>query len=188
MKEEALCQFAAYLGQQKLRYRTIKSYLSGIRFAQIDLNLGDPFKDKSLPRLNHVLTGIKQVQARAGPPPKPRLPITPVLLERLRAIWLGVPLQADNYHALGSSVHGSRCLSGSNQPHSMSSPGDDPVPRGAESITGPPLHLQVRVSTHAERSSSTPAGSPQETRHCTLCLHRSQLSDWRGHHGSQKWS
>ena len=81
----------AHLGQQSIKYRSIKYYLAGIRFAQIHLDLGDPFKFKAMPRLEYVLTGIKQVQARSGAPPKPHLPIKPELLELLKAEWLKAP-------------------------------------------------------------------------------------------------
>ena len=91
VNKDTLCRFVALLGQQNLRHRSIKCYLSGIQFAQIHLNLGDPFKNKAMPRLEYVLTGIKQVQARQGTPPKPRLPIIPDLLERLRIEWLRPP-------------------------------------------------------------------------------------------------
>ena len=48
-----------------------------------------------MPRLDYVLKGIKQVQARSGAPPKPHLPITPELLAHLRAEWLRAPPQPD---------------------------------------------------------------------------------------------
>ena len=95
MKEETLCRFAAHLGQQHLKHRTIKCYLSGIRFAQIHLSLGDPFRNKAMPCLEYVLSGIKQVQARSAAPPKPRLPITPELLAHIRSVWLKAPRQPD---------------------------------------------------------------------------------------------
>ena len=95
VKEETLCHFAAHLGQQHLKHRTIKCYLSGIRFAQIHLSLGDPFRNKAMPRLEYVLSGIKQVQARSAAPPKPRLPITPELLAHIRSVWLKAPRQPD---------------------------------------------------------------------------------------------
>ncbi len=94
--EESLCRGAAHLGQQNLKHRPIKCYLSGIRFMQIHLSLGDPFKNKAVPMLDYVLTGIKLVQARSGSPAKPGLPITLDLLERLRAEWLRTPHLPDN--------------------------------------------------------------------------------------------
>ena len=94
--EELLSQFVAFLGQQNLKHRTIKCYLSGIRFSQIHLGLGDPFQNKAMPRLEYILTEIKQVQARAGTPPTPRLPITPALLEGLRGVWLKPSVPPDH--------------------------------------------------------------------------------------------
>ena len=89
--ERALGEFVASLGEQNLRHRTIKCYLSGVQFAQIQLGLGDPFKDKNTSLLDYLLQGIKHVQARAGEPPKPRLLITPDILGRLKTIWLRPP-------------------------------------------------------------------------------------------------
>ena len=95
VSERTLGEFVALLGQQNLKHRTIKCYLSGIRFSQIQLGLGDPFKDKSMPLLDYLLQGIKHVQARAGEPPKPRLPITPDILVHLKTLWLRPPVNPD---------------------------------------------------------------------------------------------
>ena len=47
----------------------------------------DPFKGSML-RLEYVLRGIKRVQAHAGPEKvRTRLPLTPPLLRRLKAVW-----------------------------------------------------------------------------------------------------
>ena len=42
VNEQTLCQFVAFLGQQSLKHHTIKTYLSGVRFWQIQSGLGDP--------------------------------------------------------------------------------------------------------------------------------------------------
>ncbi len=34
------------------------------------------------------MKGIKSVQARSGPKPRPRLPITPEILRKLRSVWV----------------------------------------------------------------------------------------------------
>lgn len=91
MEEQTLCRFVSYLGQQALKHRTIKSYLSGIRFTQIQQGLDDPFSTKSMPLLEYVLAGIKHAQAKVGIPPKPRLPITPDILAHLQARWISIP-------------------------------------------------------------------------------------------------
>jgi len=96
VREQLLCRFVASLGQQKLKHRTIKTYLSGIRFAQIHLGMGNPFLPQSMPQLEYLLAGIKHVEARAGKPPKPRLPITPEILGHLKARWLHEPAHPDN--------------------------------------------------------------------------------------------
>ena len=40
-----------------------------------------------IPSLQHVLKGIKSAQAKMGHQPRPRLPITPVILGKLRLVW-----------------------------------------------------------------------------------------------------
>jgi len=86
-----LCRFVAYLGQQSLRHRTIKAYLSGIRFAHIHHGLGGPFRAKAMPLLEYILSGIKREQARAIQQPKPRLPITHDILAQLHSKWYTTP-------------------------------------------------------------------------------------------------
>ena len=76
----------AFLAREGLRYTSIKSYLSGLRFFQIHQNLGNPF-GSDLPRLSYVLTGIKRTQAHAGVKPKPRLPITFDIMALLHKQW-----------------------------------------------------------------------------------------------------
>ena len=88
MEEQTLCRFVSYLGQQVLKHHTIKSYLSGIHFTQIQQGLDDPFSTKSMPLLEYVLAGIKHAQAKVGIPPKPRLPITPDILAHPQARWI----------------------------------------------------------------------------------------------------
>ena len=56
-----MCRFVPSLAQEGLKHRTIKAYLSGIRFSQIQHNTG-------------VTT-------------KPRLPITLDILTKLKTIW-----------------------------------------------------------------------------------------------------
>ena len=63
----------------------MKSYLSGIRHYSISSGMGDP-KFGAWPRLGYVLKGAKRSQSNVSP--KPRLPITPSILLKLREIWL----------------------------------------------------------------------------------------------------
>lgn len=85
------------------KHRTIKAYLSALRFGQIHLGLGDPFQQKPMPFLEYVLTGIKRSQAKSVTPPKPRLPVTPELLVLLREQWVSNPLSCDG-HMLWAAV------------------------------------------------------------------------------------
>ena len=50
LREDTLCRYAAYLGQQSLKHRTIKAYMSALRFGQIHRGMGDPFRN--------ALTGV----------------------------------------------------------------------------------------------------------------------------------
>ena len=49
-----------------------------------------------MPRLDNLVSGVKHVQTRSVTPTKPRLPITPVELEYLRAEWLRPPVKLNN--------------------------------------------------------------------------------------------
>ena len=82
--EGGLCRFVAFLQVEGLRHSTVKSYLSAVRHLQISQALGDPRMD-TMPRLELVVRGLKREQA--GIPPKPRLPITPVILRQVHAVW-----------------------------------------------------------------------------------------------------
>lgn len=82
--ETRLCQFVAFLKLEGLRHQTVKSYLSAVRHMQISQGLDDP-RISGMPRLELVIRGMKRMQA--GLPSKPRLPITPAILRRIRAEW-----------------------------------------------------------------------------------------------------
>ena len=47
-------------------------------------------------RLEYVLSGIKRVEARAGPSPRSQLPITIGIMHHLRAVWLADPQNLDH--------------------------------------------------------------------------------------------
>ena len=88
MSEELLTYFAAFLAGEGLKEQSIKTYISALRYLQITMGLPDPCDTSSLPRLRLVLTGIKRSQAEAGKQAKtPRLPLTPPILSRIRALW-----------------------------------------------------------------------------------------------------
>ena len=85
--ESTLCYFVACLGQQGLAHSSISTYLSGIRQVQISHEFGDPHLDQ-MSRLRQVLKGVRVEAGKDGRAPRSRLPITPAILRKLRAVWL----------------------------------------------------------------------------------------------------
>lgn len=84
--ESVLCYFTACLGQQGISHNTIKTYLSGIRQIQISHGFSDPKMDH-MPRLRQILKGVKVEAGKAGKPARSRLPITPSILRKMKAVW-----------------------------------------------------------------------------------------------------
>ena len=93
-----LCFFVASLAQQGLAPGTIKTYLAGVRHAQIirghqgssGVIRGhpEPRQNSTLPRLHLLQAGVRRERAERGvPPARPRLPITLSLLRQMRAVW-----------------------------------------------------------------------------------------------------
>ena len=87
LKEETQRCFAAHLAQQDLKHCSIKSYLFGLRFAQMQHTLVSP-SFASMHISEYVLVGIKCSQALPGSTQKPCLPITLPILKKLRRSWL----------------------------------------------------------------------------------------------------
>ena len=85
--ENMLCYYVACLGQQGLAHASIKTYLSGVRQLQISLGFPEP-GFQAMPRLRQVLKGVQVVQGKEGRAPRPRLPITPSVLRKLKAVWI----------------------------------------------------------------------------------------------------
>lgn len=71
-----------------MKHQSIKSYLSGIRFRQIQQSFGNPFANGAMPHLEYVLAGVKRVQARSGSAPRSRLPVTLDILRVLHSAWV----------------------------------------------------------------------------------------------------
>ncbi len=82
--EQNLCFFVGSLFRDGLTGSTVKSYLSGIRHSQIAVGLDDPHIS-SMPQLEYVVKGARKKSA--GRSSRPRLPITPAILRRLRSVW-----------------------------------------------------------------------------------------------------
>ena len=101
--EPVLCQFVSFLAIEQLKHKTIKSYLSSVRFLQI-LQCGtDPFIT-DLPRLTYVLREIKSEETKKDNRARPRLPVTPLLLTRIYHILLRDPTNFDNIMIWAASL------------------------------------------------------------------------------------
>lgn len=82
-----LCQFVSQLAAEGLAHRSIKSYLSALRYLQIELLGTDPNINGMLV-LSYVLQGIKRNQASSGSySPRSRLPITSNVMRALKRGW-----------------------------------------------------------------------------------------------------
>lgn len=87
LSELQLCQFVATLASQGVSHKSLKGYLSALRFFQISHNNEDP-KVNEMVTLQYVLRGIKGVQSKSsGFQPRVRLPITPHILLSMRRAW-----------------------------------------------------------------------------------------------------
>ena len=82
--EFLLCSFAASMADNGLAPQTVKSYLAAIRNTQLSLGLPDPREQSSLPVLKRVLAGISRSRLGRGQPSRVRLPVTAVLLRRIK--------------------------------------------------------------------------------------------------------
>ena len=85
--ESLLCKYVSYLAKEGLKHRTIKTYLSGIRYLQIRSGFPDPFHTAHMPRLEYTMKGIKRIEAERGGGQRMKLPITPQLMRQLKAAW-----------------------------------------------------------------------------------------------------
>ena len=89
LSEHTLCQFTAVMSQE-VTWKTIRIYLSALRFFQIRARLPDPSLF-SFPRLTYVLKGIHRLTPDHQR--KHRLPITLHLLRTLHRVWSIPPMQ-----------------------------------------------------------------------------------------------
>ena len=63
MSESILCKFVSYLASEGLKHRSIKTYLSGVRYLQIRSGFPDPFHGSHMPRLDYTVRGVKRVES-----------------------------------------------------------------------------------------------------------------------------
>ena len=85
--ERMLMLFVGFLHQQGLVAGTAKSDLAAVRHEQICRGMGNP-NINLMPRLEYVLKGMKKVTPASS---RRRLPITPEILLKLKAVWQSEP-------------------------------------------------------------------------------------------------
>ena len=95
VSESGLCKFVTYLAEQGLKYRTIKTYLAGIRYLHIRSGLQEPFHGVHMPRLEYTTRGIKRFQAQSMTGGRTRLPITPPIMRQMKEVWLSTAAGSD---------------------------------------------------------------------------------------------
>ena len=86
LTEAGLCIFVPFLRDESLQHRTIKKYMSSLRYLHIRSWYSDPFAT-IIPRLDYMMKGVKRIQATASKGPPERLLIIPKILQRLRDVW-----------------------------------------------------------------------------------------------------
>lgn len=91
--EHTLCRYVASLANSNLSAATIKCYLSAVRHLQITKGYGDPHVG-DMAKLELVVRGVKRVRGKVGQT-KPRLPITPELLWKMKKVWVDQPRGKD---------------------------------------------------------------------------------------------
>ena len=101
--QDTLCQFVSLLGLEGLKHKTIKCYLSGIRFHNIAQCFTDPFI-KDMPHLHYVMRGIKSEEAKRQVPTKQHLPVTPAILLKVYSVLESDPSNFDNIMIWAASL------------------------------------------------------------------------------------
>jgi hypothetical protein len=86
LRENLLRLFVAHLATQGLVPQTVKAYLSAIRYFHIMAGHG------GFPHLQYVVRGIKRAPR---PPSRPRLPLTPSLLQAIKTCWAARAVEPD---------------------------------------------------------------------------------------------
>ncbi len=84
--QQVLCKFASQLADEGLKHTTIKAYMSGVRHLHIAEGLQNPFQEAH-PQLDLLMRGIAREESRQPGRAKPRLPITPNILRKIKGVW-----------------------------------------------------------------------------------------------------
>ena len=90
LSESMLLHFVAYLSSSGLSYQTVRLNLSTVRHLQI-LRIGRNPSLEAHPILNYVLRGLHRCPV--GKKPRPHLPITPAILQKIFQFWSRTPHQ-----------------------------------------------------------------------------------------------
>ena len=93
LTESILCRFVAFLGKEGLKHRSLKVYLSGLRFFTNSSSSRQSIPQglHACPLLDYMLAGIKQAESRVASHTDPRLPITIQVFRSLKLVWLSLP-------------------------------------------------------------------------------------------------
>ncbi len=154
--ETTLVYFVAQLAKDGLKYRTMKVYLSAVRYLHIMEGAADPFQ-KPLCRLQYTLQGVKRTEACSGTTARTRLPIGPEILRRMRAV-----LRSDRHNPDKIMLWAAVCLGyfGFLRAGEMTVPSDDNfdptvhLTRGDIAVDDPLKPEVVRV--HIKQSKTDP--------------------------------
>lgn len=92
--ELLLCHFVASLAKEGLAPNTLKTYLAGIRHAQVMRGLPEPAQMGPMPRLKLLQTGVTRERTTSGLPVRIRLPITLPILRDILRVWVLPPYLA----------------------------------------------------------------------------------------------
>ena len=84
--EKTLVYFVAKLAKDGLKFRTMKVYLSAVRFLHIKEGREDSFRG-TLSTLQYTLQGVKREEGSGGSTSRVRLPIGPSILKKIKTVW-----------------------------------------------------------------------------------------------------
>ena len=105
VNESLLCRFVASLAQEGLALNTIKTYLAGIRHAQVIKGLPEPRQLDSMPWLRLLQSGVGRNRVAQGvPPARQRLPITLPMLRAMLDIWTATPNSESSSHSFNLAM------------------------------------------------------------------------------------
>ena len=87
VNELQLCRFVESLAREGLAPTTMKTYLAGVRHAQVMRGLPEPRQTGQMPRLKLLQAGVTREQITAGVPARTRLPLTLPLVGDILRVW-----------------------------------------------------------------------------------------------------